>query len=325
MSSNQLGAALTGAQFTGSADTSTNSPRIAGAPISWGVSEVPGWGHQLSPQRVLSEMREIGLAATEFGPDGFLPDEPAARAAFLADHGLQGVGGFVPVVLHDATRDPMPVVEAFMDMCEVVGAEVVVLAAATGLDGYDARPTLDESQWATLLANLDQLHDRATERGMIAGIHPHIGTMVERGDEVDRVLKGSRVGICVDTGHLMAAGADPVALTMEYAHRVRHVHLKDVDGELAARVATGDVSFSHAVSMGLFLPLGMGSVDLAAMVGALQRAGYGGWYVLEQDIKLASAPDGRGPVSDVEASKVYLQGLLSPAPSPNLTLKEEVQ
>ena len=39
--------------------------RIAGAPISWGVCEVPGWGHQLAPQRVLTEMRDVGLAATD--------------------------------------------------------------------------------------------------------------------------------------------------------------------------------------------------------------------------------------------------------------------
>ncbi|MCP6769885.1 hypothetical protein NL529_34065, partial [Klebsiella pneumoniae] len=57
--------------------------RIAGAPISWGVCEVPGWGHQLTPDPVLAQMREVGLAATEFGPEGFLPDAPEAKAATL--------------------------------------------------------------------------------------------------------------------------------------------------------------------------------------------------------------------------------------------------
>src|SRR5207342_2555939 len=42
--------------------------RMAAAPISWGVCEVPGWGYQLAPARVLGEMRELGLAATELGP-----------------------------------------------------------------------------------------------------------------------------------------------------------------------------------------------------------------------------------------------------------------
>ena len=35
--------------------------RIAGAPISWGVCEVPGWGYQLGPDKVLAEMRDTGL------------------------------------------------------------------------------------------------------------------------------------------------------------------------------------------------------------------------------------------------------------------------
>jgi len=52
--------------------------KIAGAPISWGVCEVPGRGHQLTPDRVLREMRDVGLAATELGPEGFLPAEPDA-------------------------------------------------------------------------------------------------------------------------------------------------------------------------------------------------------------------------------------------------------
>ena len=66
----------------------SSADKIAGAPISWGVCEVPGWGYQLSPERVLTEMQEVGLAATEFGPDGFLPADPAVMAEFLASRHL---------------------------------------------------------------------------------------------------------------------------------------------------------------------------------------------------------------------------------------------
>lgn len=52
---------------------SSTWPRLAGAPISWGVSEVPAWGHRMAARRVLAEMREAGLQATELGPPGFLP------------------------------------------------------------------------------------------------------------------------------------------------------------------------------------------------------------------------------------------------------------
>ena len=47
--------------------------RVAGAPISWGVCEVPGWGRQLEPRRVFAEMASLGLHATELGPVGWVP------------------------------------------------------------------------------------------------------------------------------------------------------------------------------------------------------------------------------------------------------------
>lgn len=285
--------------------------RIAGAPISWGVCEVPGWGHQLSADRVLREMRDLGLEATEFGPQGFLPDAPRERAAYLAAYGLQAVGGFLPVVLHDDGLDPMPEVEAFLDACLASGAGVMVLAATTGTDGYDARPVLDDARWQTLLDNLDAIDARATDRGVVAAVHPHIGTMVESAQDTQRVLDGSTIGLCVDTGHLVAAGADPVAITLAHTDRVRHVHLKDVDAEQAARVVAGELAFSDAVSEGMWTVLGEGSVDVRAMIAALEDAGYTGWYVLEQDLKLTGEPAGEGPGADVRRCLEYVREALA--------------
>jgi inosose dehydratase len=293
-------------------DTASRLPvdrRVAGAPISWGVCEVPDWGHQLDPERVLGEMRELGLGATEFGPVGFLGDEPPATAARLEQFGLKAVGGFLPVVLHDAGHDPLPEVDAFIDTCLATGAGVVVLAAATGTDGYDARPSLDDDGWATMVANLDRIAEHAAGRGVVACLHPHVGTMVETGQETERVIASSRVGLCIDTGHLLVGGGDPVAITAAHPERVVHVHLKDVDRSLADRVIAGDLTFGQAVDAGMFRPLGRGDVDVAAMVRTLEAHGYQGWYVLEQDVKLHGAPDGEGPESDVRLSLDYLLGV----------------
>src|SRR6478735_743986 len=79
--------------------------RIAGAPISWGVCEVPNWGYQLTPDRVLAEMQDVGLSATELGPDGFLPADPGQMAKVLDAHQLTAVGGFSPLLMHQATHD----------------------------------------------------------------------------------------------------------------------------------------------------------------------------------------------------------------------------
>ena len=286
--------------------------RIAGAPISWGVCEVPDWGWQYDAETVLTQMREVGLTATEFGPDTFLPAEPAEKAKLLADKGLRAVGGFVPVVLHDPSYDPVPQVRRVLDGFAAAGAGALVLSAASapedgGSDGYDGRPDLDERGWSTLVANLDRLTALAAAQGITATLHPHVGTMVESGPDVDRVLTGSRIGLCLDTGHLLIGGVDPVALAIEHTDRIRHVHLKDVDASSAAQVQSGQMTYTEAVRDGIYRPLGAGDIDVATIVSTLERSGYDGWYVLEQDTMLDADPGDSGPIGDVRASLGHLR------------------
>ena len=285
--------------------------KIAGAPISWGVCEVPGWGYQLPPVRVLTEMAQVGLAATEFGPDGFLPADPAVMAEFLATRHLTAVGGFTPVVLHEVGHDPVPEIDRLLDGYDAAGAEVLVLSAATGRDGYDTRPVLDEAGWTTLLANLDRLTSLAAARSVRAVLHPHVGTMVEGGGEVQRVLEGSAISLCLDTGHLLIGGTDPAELTRQAPDRIAHTHFKDVDDQIAAHVRSGRLSYTEGVRRGMYRPLGRGDVDFAAIVSCLRHRHYDGWYVLEQDTILTGEPRGEGPVAEVRESAGYLRTLLA--------------
>lgn len=285
--------------------------KIAGAPISWGVCEVPGWGYQLSPDRVLTEMSQAGLTATELGPEGFLPADTTELAATLQRHGLSCVGGFVPVVLFTSDHDPADDLAGPLESLVAAGATMVVLAAATGADGYDERPVLDETQWATLLSNLDRLAQIVAARGLTAVLHPHVGTVVEKRDEVDRVLAGSSIPLCLDTGHLLIGGTDPVELARQYPDRVAHTHLKDVDAALAARVQSGELTYTDAVGRGMYRPLGGGDVDIAGIVSVLRDNGFDGWFVLEQDTILTDEASGDGALADVVASVKYLRDVES--------------
>ena len=285
--------------------------KIAGAPISWGVCEVPGWGFQLGPDRVLREMCEVGLLATEIGPEGFLPSEPAAMARVLADHRLQAVGGFTPLLLHVAGQDPVPEIDRMLDGYVASGAQVLVLSAVTGSAGYDSRPQLDEAGWKRLLSNLDRVATLAADRGVRAVLHPHVGTMIETGDEVQHVLYGSAISLCLDTGHLLIGGTDPAELARQAPERIAHLHLKDVDSAIAARVQSGQLSYSEAVRNGMYRPLGHGDVDVPAIVGHVRAHGYNGWYTLEQDTILTAEPKDEGPVADVRISAEYLRTVLA--------------
>jgi len=290
--------------------------RLAGAPISWGVCEVPGWGRMLPPERVLEEMASLGLTATELGPIGYLPSDPAEVRALLDQHGLELAGAFVPLVLHERSLDEACAgLDEAMPLVAELDGDVLVAAAVTDML-WSPRVPLDADGWARLADNLHTLSERAAASGLTLALHPHAGTLVETADDIAAVLAQGEVDWCLDTGHLAIGGTDPVEFTAANAGRIVHVHLKDVDMELAERVRSGELSLVEATRRGLFRPLGDGDASIDEVVEQLDHHGYERWLVLEQDTTLTGEepPVGRGPVIDVQRSIDYLATL---APAPN--------
>ena len=286
-------------------------PRIAGAPISWGVCEAPGWGYQMEAERVLREAAGLGLTAVEAGPDGFLPQEPEETARLLSGHGLELVGGFVPVVLHrpEARSSELASVERQAGLFAAAGAGVLVLAADSDQEGYEESAGLDDEEWKELFATLAMVEEIGARHGLSVVLHPHYGTEIESPEQVQRFLEGCDTALCLDTGHSMVGGGDPVELTESAAGRIRHVHLKDVDQGLAERVVAGTLDYEKAVREGLYRPLGDGDVDVRSVLEVMDGVGYDGWYVLEQDIMLEAEP-GDGPAGEVGRSLAFLTEVL---------------
>ena len=287
--------------------------KIAGAPISWGVCEVPGWGHQMGPERVLQEMADLGLVATEFGPMGFLPVEPSERAKTLATLDMHAVGGFFPVILHRDDVDPMDIVIPELEAYTQAGADTLVLAADSGLDGYDVkRPELDDKQWDRVFSNLNRISEYAASKGIKAVLHPHVGTIIETREDVLKVVEGSTIAFCLDTGHMFIGGTDPVWFSDAHSKRVAHSHLKDVDAEKAGRVQAGEITYYEGVVAGMYKPLGQGDVGIADIVKNLLTRGYQGWFVLEQDLVITEEPaPGAGPVATARQSVEFLRGVIA--------------
>jgi inosose dehydratase len=283
--------------------------QLAGAPISWGVCEVPGWGRMLPPERVFAEMAELGLRATELGPIGYLPYEPQAIRERLSGHGLRLVGGFVPLVLHEPDLAPTrAAAERSARVLAGAGAELFV-AAVVADEGWSAPHVLGDDDWTRLAANLAEIERVVAGHGLTLALHPHAGTQVETADEVDRMLASSDVGWCLDTGHLVIGGVDPAEFVRHHGDRIVHAHLKDVDGDVARRLRAGELSLVQATQAGLFKPLGQGDARIDEVVGLLE--GYERWLVLEQDTAITGEepPVGSGPVSDVRTSIAYLHSL----------------
>ncbi|APA99552.1 TIM barrel protein [Nocardia seriolae] len=285
---------------------SLNPLRIAAAPISWGVCEVPGWGEVLAPETVLAEMAALGITATEFGPPGYLPDAPGELSKALRAYGIAPIGGFLALALHREPSRALAAARETAALFAAAGAEILVLAAATGDDGYDTRTSLTDREWKTLIDTAATVGDIAAEHGLRVALHPHVGTHVETAAEVARFLADSELDLCLDTGHLLIGGTDPVELARRHADRIGHIHLKDVRAALAAEVRDGTADYSDAVRRGLYVPLGSGDVDIAALVREVHAAGYRGWYVIEQDTALAPGDSAAVPTADARESLRHL-------------------
>lgn len=294
--------------------TRTLRDRIGGAPISWGVCEVPGWGEMLPTERVLPEMRSVGLTATELGAPGFFPEESEGIGRVLAEHDMTLIGGFVPLVLQDPAQraDALERAETVARLFSDHGATHFVTAVVQDYDWSTPVP-LDAEGMAVLGQGLREVDEVCARHGLTQVLHPHVGTLVETRADMELAMEHTDVKWCLDTGHVYIGGIDPVEFARQHADRVAHAHLKDVDAAIAGRLMSGELTLLQAVQAGLFKALGTGDVPIGEAVAALEAQGYDGWYVLEQDCALTDGvPDeGEGPIHDVRQSMGFLAGLAS--------------
>jgi inosose dehydratase len=289
--------------------------RVASAPISWGICEVPGWGAMLPTRRVLTEMSGLGLTATELGAPGFLPEGPDDVKVELAEFGMTLLGGFTPVVLHDPAMREATIAQATATarLFERAGGTKFVTAVVQDPDWSPPRALSPEEQrhMVEMLGVIDEI---CAAHGLQQVLHSHVQTLVETADDVNRVLDTCDVNWCLDTGHMAIGGVDPVAFASQAMERIGHVHLKDVRLDMVAPVLSREVTLMAATQNGLFTPLGQGDVDIAGVIGTLEERGYQGWYVIEQDTAITDGlpPEGEGPISQVRTSLAYLTDVVAP-------------
>ena len=289
--------------------------RVASAPISWGICEVPGWGAMLPTQRVLGEMAGLGFTATELGAPGFLPTSPDAVKDELSSFGMSLLGGFTPVVVHDKAQKEATIqsARATAALFRDAGATKFISSAVQDMDWSIPR-RLDADETAHMAEMFRILDDICAEFGLEQVLHPHVQTLVETKDDISRVLDSCDVHFCLDTGHMAFGGQDPVQFAKDAMDRVGHVHLKDIRLDMVGPVLDREVSLMQATQAGIFTPLGQGDVDILGVVQALEQAQYQGWYVIEQDTAITGGllAEGEGPLGKVTTSMDYLIDTVAP-------------
>jgi inosose dehydratase len=301
---------------------STPRIRIGTAPISWGACEIPKWGDQLPYAQVLDEMAACGYEGTELGPWSYLPTDPTTLRRELDARGLALAGAFCPVTLHDRDRRAASLRSAreTIDLLAAAGAPVLVLAdagderraALAGRVPADGSSGFSHAEWRRFSDGVNEIARHARARGLVTAFHPHAATYVERPEEIVRLMRDTDpalVGLCLDTGHVAYGGGDPAEIARAHAPRVRHVHLKDLRRDVRADALARHLDFREAVGLDVFAPLGEGSLDLRGTLTALSAAGYSGWLIVEQDVRLGVSARA-APKRDAERSRAFLREVL---------------
>jgi inosose dehydratase len=288
--------------------------RLANAPCSWGVDYADAADNP-PVARVFDGIAAAGYRATELGPYGFAPTEPATLSRLLDERGLALVGGFLFEPFHDPAAHAALEEKAgrLLALLSDVGGRVLVLidhiseARARTAGRSDVAERLDDTRFAAMAALMARIAERAREHGIAPVIHHHAAGYIEFEDEIDRALGAvTAAGLCLDTGHAAFCGLDPLALADRHAARIAHVHLKDIDRAVRDAAVAEGCGFDEAVSRNVFVPLGRGMVDFPAVAERLGAIGYDGFAVIEQDIDPAmSAPD--LPLAAARESLAFLE------------------
>lgn len=295
--------------------------RVANAPCSWGVLEFGLEGETAGYAQVLDEMRETGYEGTELGDWGFMPTDPDLLRRELARRGLALLGAFVPVALADPDAHDDGE-EAALRTARLLAAVAgptpfIVLADDNGRDPVRTqnagrvRPEhgLTAEGWRVFAAGVERIARAVrAETGLRTVFHHHCAGYVETPAEVEQLLAltdPDLVGLCFDTGHYRFGGGDPLEGLRRHADRIRHVHFKDCDPVVAARSRTEGWDYFRAVREGVFCELGRGDVPFPAIKAELERLGYDGWIVVEQDV----LPGMGTPKQSAARNRAYLRGI----------------
>ena len=266
------------------------------APIAWSNDDLPQLGGDTPLETCLRESRLAGFTGVESG--GKFPLDAAALGPQLRAHDLRLVSGwFSGRLLEGSVARERERIEQQLTTFAALGAPVIVYAETTGsVQGEQGtplsrRPTLAAADFPDYGRQLTELAEYLAARGVPLTYHHHVGTVIETEQEVDLLMAhtGPAVGLLVDTGHMVFAGGDPLALARRHAARVNHVHCKDIRAAVLAEVRARDMSFLDAVLAGVFTVPGDGSIDFRAVARLLAEIGYAGWAVVEAEQDPAKA------------------------------------
>lgn len=115
-------------------------------------------------------------------------------------------------------------------------------------------------------------------------VYPTPDTVYEHIKNLDK-----NIGLCIDIGHVIRLGLDPVKNLVKYGDRLFDIHLKDID---------------KMAENGASVEIGRGIMPIPAVLKALQKINYKGVMSIEYE------KDGKNAVIGLSESVGYIRGIL---------------
>jgi inosose dehydratase len=288
-----------------------SSIRLGIHPNAWTNDDLPELGGEIPFEQCVSEMSLAGFEGSEIGNK--YPNDPALLNKALSLRGLTVCNAWFSLFL--TTKPYEQVEEDFVklrDFLYAVGARVIGAAEQeNSIQGqakpiFDEKPYFTDEEWHKVCDGLNKLGKKAAEKGMQLTYHHHMGTGVQTAAEIDRLMENTDeklVGLLYDTGHLVFAGENHLAVLNKWVSRIRHVHLKDMRTKLRDQAKREKWSFLEAIKAGVFTVPGDGDVNFIPVFETLKKANYSGWWVVEAEQDPAKA----NPLEYVVKARSYIR------------------
>jgi len=305
--------------------------RVANAPCSWGALEFEGLaGEEIAYEQMLDELCDTGYVGTELGDWGYMPTEPGKLKEELTMRHLSMVGAFVPVALKDADAHAggeADALKAARLLSAVKGhgngddaPPLIILADANGTDALrtqhaghvTADMALTPSEWKTFVQGAERIARSVRDAtGLPTAFHHHCAGYVETPPEISQFLDMSSsdlIGLVFDTGHyLYGSGRTDGSIVLDglarFGERIKHIHFKDCQPQIAEQARSDDWDYFSAVRHGVFCELGQGNVPFASIADWLRTQRYQGWITVEQDV----LPGMGSPKASAQRNRSYLR------------------
>lgn len=247
-----------------------------------------------------AKMQEFLSGIAHYGFRGIqISGEQSESLDFLSEmrvHGIAPAEQYLAIRCDEDGPLSGSEVESARTIRQAIAAKVEMIVFA--VDGTEERdksagrvdsgPRLRDVAFTKLAEHIEIFAKLASAHGIKSSFHPHAGTFVESEKETRELmgqLDPQLVGLCLDVGHWIVAGEDPIKAVRDFGKRITHVHIKDVDGDVLVKMLSGEIPTMNAAveDFKLFVPAGTGLLKLREFLAELEKVSYCGWLMSEQD------------------------------------------